>query len=290
MTIIAIIFIFASASLLAAGLSLTPASTTTNHAIVVGGGPVGLAAALTLASKHNYNVTLLETATASSDQRQYDPTKAFLYNVNSRGQVLTRQFPDMHKKLVERSVPSGGFGTAIGGITIVPADPNEEVPQPAQSSQASTESDDNSSDAFKSATSGEKAVGTVGYWVPRHTMVELMAECIEEHNSKDNVCRIDFQFGQECLDVIPTKRTGRNYVCVTAKDSEDGSIKLHQATLVVGADGMKSRVRQCLAAAPKNLWDSHRGFKPDKFKLKQWTSPASHLRIKGETEQSSCNS
>ena len=246
---------------------------------------MGIAAALTLASNHNYNVTLLETAPESSDQRQYDPTKAFLYNVNSRGQALTRQFPDMHKKLVERSVPSGGFGTAIGGIIIVPADPNEEVPLPKQSSQASTESNDeldDTSDAFKSATSGEKAAGTVGYWVPRHTMVELMAECIEEHNSRPGVCKIDFQMGQECLDVIPTKKTGRNYVCVTTKNSKDGSIKLHQATLVVGADGMKSRVRQCLATAPTNRWDSYRGFKPEKFKLKQWTSPASHLRIKGE--------
>ena len=78
-------------------------------AIVVGAGPVGVAAALTLSSSpHNYDVTLLESAPEISSQ--YDPSKAFLYNVNLRGQALTSKFPRMQKKLEERGVPSGGFG------------------------------------------------------------------------------------------------------------------------------------------------------------------------------------
>lgn len=45
------------------------------HAVVVGGGPVGIAAALTLAKHHNFSVTLLESQPASSAQTKYDPSK-----------------------------------------------------------------------------------------------------------------------------------------------------------------------------------------------------------------------
>ena len=48
------------------------------HAVVVGGGPVGIAAALTLAKHHNYSVTLLESQPASSAQTKYDPSKSII--------------------------------------------------------------------------------------------------------------------------------------------------------------------------------------------------------------------
>lgn len=40
------------------------------------------------------------------------------------------------------------------------------------------------------------------------------------------------------------------------------------------------RVRNCLASAPTNIWNAHKRFKPNRFQLKQWTSPSTHLRIK----------
>ena len=46
-----------------------------HHAVVVGGGPVGIAAALTLAKHHNYSVTLLESSPVDSAQTKYDPSK-----------------------------------------------------------------------------------------------------------------------------------------------------------------------------------------------------------------------
>ena len=52
-------------------LTLTPPQ---QHAVIVGGGPVGIAAALTLASHHNYTVTLLEESPAGSSQTKYDPS------------------------------------------------------------------------------------------------------------------------------------------------------------------------------------------------------------------------
>jgi hypothetical protein len=66
----------------------------------------GVAASLMLASRHNFDVTLLESSLIS--QSKYDPTKAFLYNVNHRGQKLTKMFPGMHQKLQDRSVASRG--------------------------------------------------------------------------------------------------------------------------------------------------------------------------------------
>lgn len=203
--------------------------------------------------------------------------KAFLYNVNGRGQTLTKQFPNMQQKLEERSVPSSGFGDTT--ITIVPADPNVEIPSKKKNLEGTTKDEKKKSDnEMKSAMNSEK-VSALGYWLPRHEMVKLMAECIDEHNaSSEN--KIDFLLGQECVDILPTNNAHKNnFVCVTAKN-KNGELNLHQATLVVGADGMNSKVRHCLAKSPSNVWQSYKGFKPNKFILKRWTSPASHQRIK----------
>lgn len=239
------------------------------HAVVVGAGPVGMAAALTLASpRHNYTVTVLESSSASSWQKNYDPTKAYLYNINERGMRLTKQLPIVQKKLEETSVPSYGFSKTK--FTVVPADPDEEIP-----AAKTNVGDPNAKKA--GAIEGEKLTAE-GYWLQRHEFVKLMAECIEDHNAKSD-CNIEVLTGQECVDVLPTNQVGQNVVCVKSRNS-DGSLSMHQATLCIGADGMDSKVRQCLAAAPTNLWQSHRGFDPRKFRLKQYTSPASHLRIK----------
>ena len=186
----------------------------------------------------------------------------------------------MQTKLAERSVGSKGMMSTK--LTIVPADPNEEIPMKKGAAAAATTADgkqakENKNEDLKNALKSEKAAG-VGYWLPRHAMVKLMAECIDEHNALRGTCKIDLLCGQECVSILPTRKVNaNNVVIVTAKDV-DGSLKLHQATLVVGADGMNSKVRQCIATSPTNIWEG--GLDPKKFELKQWTSPASHLRIK----------
>ncbi|KAL7554468.1 hypothetical protein ACHAWF_017924 [Thalassiosira exigua] len=256
------------------------------RAVVVGAGPVGIAAALTLASSpHNCSVTLLESSPASSAQTEYDPTKAFLYNVNLRGQAFTKQFPRLHEGLVERSVPSGGFGGSQ--LTIVPADPEVEIPLKQDTLRYSGKKDgkkgedDNAEedgDEMKGSMQSEKAVG-VGYWIPRHEMVKLMAECVAAHNEESR-CKIELLTAKECVSVAPADAKEGRCVRVEIRDADSGVHSVYDADFVVGADGMYSRVGRCLASSPPDRWHFSRGIKPRKFELKKWTSPASYLRIK----------
>eukprot|EP00986_Skeletonema_menzelii_P009517 scaffold4349_cov150-Skeletonema_menzelii.AAC.3 len=250
------------------------------QAIVVGSGPVGVAASLILANRHNYDVTLLESSPASSTQTSYDPTKAFLYNVNERGQRLTKLFPNMHQRMVERSVASMGFGGTK--LTIVPADPEKTIPEQKVNVPAAAE-DDTDSTNQRSMPSGEKA-GNVGFWIPRHEMVKLMVEEIDEQNTNGEGGKITLCTGMECVSVLPsTKNNGKDTasVVVTAKDASSSTQETttYTANLVIGADGMNSKVRHCLANAPSGTWSSN-CIQPSKFLPKKFTSPASFLRIK----------
>jgi len=144
----------------------------------------------------------------------------------------------MQQKMAERSVPSKGFGDTT--LTIVPADPSIEIPEQKKNLEGTTKDDMTKKEEVKGAMQSEK-VSAVGYWLPRHEMVKLMAECIDEHNAESD-CKINFMMGKECVSILPTKKSGQdNVVCVTVKDVASGALKLHQATLVVGADGMKSK-------------------------------------------------
>ncbi|KAL3799590.1 hypothetical protein HJC23_008717 [Cyclotella cryptica] len=243
-------------------LSLQPPAP---RAIVVGAGPVGIAASLVLASRHGYDVTLLESSPETSIQTKYDPTKAFLYNVNARGQTLTKMFPNLHDKLVKRSVESKGFADAT--ITVVPADPNLPIPKSSKLEKSFEMRNNENNEAGNAMPKSEKAVG-VGYWIPRHEMVGLMVECIDEHNEKGEGGKISFYTGKECTSVSP-------------RDVGGVFVEVYQADLVVGADGMNSKVRECLSHPRSAVggWSLDCP-KPNYFKLKKWRSPASFLRIK----------
>lgn len=249
--------------------TVKPLQSPNPRAIVVGAGPVGIAASLVLATNHGYDVTLLESSPESSLQTKYDPTKAFLYNVNARGQTLTKMFPSMHEKLVQRGVESRGFADST--ITIVPSDPEVPIPKQVKMDKSFELKDDK--DEVKAIANSEKAAAP-GYWIPRHEMVGLMAECIEEHNAKGVGGKISFLTGRECIGVSPGNENG---VSVMIKD-QTCAVTLH-ADLVVGADGMNSKVRESLANASADTWAADCP-KPKLFNLRKWESPASFLRIK----------
>mmetsp|Transcript_25762 Transcript_25762/g.54198 ORF Transcript_25762/g.54198 Transcript_25762/m.54198 type:complete len:625 (-) Transcript_25762:247-2121(-) len=291
-----------------------PSPTARKHAVVVGAGPVGLAAALVLSAKHDYDVTLLESSSASTSQSHYDPTKAFLYLVNARGRTLTEMFPSMQRTLEERGVRSGSF--ADTKINVVPSDPTEEIPRGVANVRAAVSNADEcdggdhgggtGADADAAATvakaaASEKAVSP-GYWIPRHEMVKLMVECVEERNRCGKGGKIDFLLGKECVSVSPIlldrehSSGSAGGVLVTAQDvdnnnnnndsnddnnNNNNNIQTFRATLVIGADGMNSKVRDCLSRSTtsKNQWAKNCP-PPKKFQIKKYTSPASHLRIK----------
>ena len=88
-------------------------------AVVVGGGPAGLSAAVVLARNHGYNVRVLESA-SEENVVSYDRSRAYLYNINVRGQVMTRQMPSVQQGLEEQGVGISKFERLI-----VPGDPKE---------------------------------------------------------------------------------------------------------------------------------------------------------------------
>ena len=279
---IALITACSSSVTVANALSLSAAAPKPK-AIVVGAGPVGVTTALTLSSApHNYDVALLESAPEVSSQ--YDPSKAFLYNVNLRGQALTSKFPSMQAKLADRGVPSAGFGGVA--LTVVPADPNKPLPKKedkvaggVDNKEEEPSSDDDNEEKKKKS---EKTSPKASYWIPRHAMVQLMLECVQEHNaecsSNAELGRIDYCPGTECQSIRPS--SDDSCVVVTTVDKSTGQTIKRHATLLVGADGMNSRVRECLASQNATEFASWSNYKPEKFQLRKWTSPSSHQRIK----------
>jgi 2-polyprenyl-6-methoxyphenol hydroxylase-like FAD-dependent oxidoreductase len=201
-------------------LHANPPVTNKKKAIVVGGGPVGLATAITLSSPpHCMDVTLFEQSTPSA----YDATKAYLYMVNGRGQTWTERFPAVQQRLEERG--SGAMG-GFGGFCIVPADPEEAIPEPKQLS-----------------ISDLKMVKK-SYWIPRHTMTSLLEEVIREQQAsgKDGYGSVDVCLLKQFVDV---ETSDDGMLKVTVQNADDPNVRYKEsftANLVVAADGMNSRV------------------------------------------------
>lgn len=215
-------------ALSAAPSDATKPPTYKKKCIIVGGGPVGLATAITLSNEpHCMDCTIFEQATPAA----YDPTKAYLYMLNGRGQAWTQRFPQVQKLLIERgSAVAGG----MGNLCIVPADPEEEIPAP----KAITQGQD-----------AEKVVNKESYWIPRHTMTELLEEVIEEQNenSSGECGTVTLCLGMRFVNMETVD--GGDQIKVTVQNTKDPEAKYEEsavAPFVVGADGMKSQVRMSL--------------------------------------------
>lgn len=214
--------------------AVTPS--TAKKAVVVGGGPVGLATALTLSNPpHSYDVTILEQAS----QEQYDPTKAYLYNVNTRGQVWMKEnFPSVLQKLQEK-----GSQGSMSRITIVPADPEKPIPPRKGVGSGDTRKDTTSSDD-SSSRSDEK----ISYWVPRHSMICLLEDEIHEQQAgrqtqqqpSTKVGSIDLKKNRKFSNLLPRDDGSLE---VSVEELTSGTTETYCGALIVAADGFKSAVR-----------------------------------------------
>lgn len=238
-------------------LSGSPPGKDRRNAIVIGGGPVGIATALTLAdAPHFYDVKLFETSVPT----KYDPTRAYLYNINNRGLKLVKRFKFLEDRLKEKGVCS----TGVPQIVKIPADKTKPIPQGEDITAVSSNVNE---DDLKAS-----------YWIPRHTMTEILYETVQAWNKEriDQKGKIDVCSGNEFLSL---DANDKSKITVKIRDSRKEQVCEYDATLVVGADGVNSKVRECLATdtAAFSEWDNidHKKFVP-----KKWVSPSTGLKLK----------
>ena len=232
---------------------------THRRCVIVGGGPVSLAAALTLSNPaHSFDVTVLEKTTDEELVSLYDPGKAYLYNVNPRGLQWVTQFPNVLSKVLDRGYSP--LQSSFGRILQVPADP--EVPIPPMNNVAIAGT------TIGNATFDSQARSV---WIPRHLMVELMMESCQEQEKErtdDAVGSISIVLGHEFADLSSPAEDGS--LVVTCRNGAT-----YPADLVVGADGINSAVREHLKNSA--AW---RAKALQSFRVRQFVSPATGLRLK----------
>ena len=215
--------------------------------VIVGGGPVGLATALTLSQPpHNCRVCVIESNTMVN---YYDPTKAFVYGLNARGQEFTRLFPRLHDKLKENAVPFIRHGVMVKNSMTVPANPTVPLPKTEITEEELR---------YSSRQPEDPKDHRNRFLLQRHDFTRIAKEVAEQESlnlqkklgdaHSTHVGKISILYGKECVDVLPSSTTSANDQCygveVVVKDKINSQISKFLCRLAVGADGYNSTVRK----------------------------------------------
>ena len=211
-------------------------------AVVVGGGPAGLASALVLAQRHGYEVTILESAERTD---VFDPTKAYPFLIRARGQKLTKLFPQVQSAMEEKGIGTEGATKIVS----IPGDPNEIL-----------DTEPKMIPMFRNSA-------VRNYWIRRHEFIRLLLDAAEAEK------RITIVNGASCAKI---SALSDSEIEIQTEGSTNRKII---ASLVVGCDGMKSQVRESLASSP-SPFQGWANSDPKRFKVKRWFSPASGLKFK----------
>ena len=176
-------------------------------AVVVGGGPSGLATAYVLA-KRGFHVTILERR---AEPNPYEPQRAYLYLVDGRGQAFT----DAAGLTAELASPAISVSSLNYTVTRIMPEGDRVVAVPPILDPSSTRP---------------------SYWISRAAFLGLLLRNLP----KD----VDTLFGAELNDVV---RTDDGAIEVVAKVADGTEVRL-RPSLLVGADGLSSIVRERCAA------------------------------------------
>ncbi|MEM9530600.1 MAG: NAD(P)/FAD-dependent oxidoreductase [Pseudomonadota bacterium] len=200
--------------------------------VIAGAGPCGLAAALALHQAGWRRITLLERNASATT---FDKNKGFNYLIDARGQKLLRTL-GIADRLAEYGVEN-----QRNVMTLVQPDGEQKV--------------------FKSPF--WDPARDSAWWSRRERFQALLSDRIEEINDG----RIDLRYGHEFVDLAP----GDAATDIITR-SPDGTNETFEADLLLGCDGLKSKVRLAMAA--------HGGVPESRFDRHQFPSPSSVLYYK----------